>query len=213
MKISATFKGLILLLMGVVSLTNSFGIPAAGISVILGVIGFFVFKFLDKQSFKEYGLDFKSILNEITKSWNLVWILLPLVMNFIVIFLAQFILPSYVEHVVSRSEGMLNVSNLPMLIVQLFVLAFVEEISWRGFFQKQVSSYMSFIPALFITSVLFSLGHLSNGSLIIVIYDLFFIFVNSLIYGNIFRRTNNVWISTISHFLANLFAVIILFLL
>jgi len=134
-------------------------------------------------------------------------------MNFLVIILAKMILPDYIEHVVTRSGVMLNVSMLPILMVQLLIFALIEEIAWRGFFQKHLQSHLSVLPAIVITSVLFSLGHLSTGPLVIVAYDLLFVFVNSLIYGFIFSKTNNVWMSTVSHFIANTFAVIILFFL
>ena len=100
-----------------------------------------------------------------------------------------------------------------VLIIQLLVFAVSEEIAWRAFFQKQLKTFLPVVPTILITSALFSLGHLTSGSLIIVSYDLLFVFVNSLFYGIIFRKTNNVWVSAASHFTANLFAVIILFFL
>lgn len=44
----------------------------------------------------------------------------------------------------------------------------------------------------------------------IVAYDISFVFINSILYGIIFYKTNNAWISAISHFIANLFSVIVL---
>ncbi len=213
MKRNGNAKILVLVLIVIVSLTNLFGLSAAGISVIIGIAAYFVFKAAEKQSFRECGLDLKS-LGEIAKKpviW--LWIIMPTIMNFLVIILAKLILPSYVEHIVSRSEAMLLVNNLPVLIIQLLVFAIGEEIAWRAFFQKQIRSFLPIIPAILITSVFFSLGHLTSGSPVIVAYDLFFVFVNSLIYGIVFHKTNNVWLSAISHFAANLFAVIILFFL
>ena len=213
MKRYRSAKVVVLIIMALVSLTNLFGIPAAGISVILGIAAFFIFKIVEKQTFQACGLDFKSIGKEARRPAIWLWILLPSVMNLLVIILAKLVLPNYIEHVVSRSAAMLTVETLPILILQLFVFALGEEIAWRGFFQRQFNSFLPVAPTIVITSILFSLGHLMSGSLIIVIYDLLFVFVNSLIYGFIFRKTNNAWMSAISHFAANLFAVIILFLL
>lgn len=211
MKRNNVAKVVVLVVMALVSLTNLFGISAAGISVVLGVAAFFVFKIVEKQTFQESGMNFRSISKEVKKPVILLWILMPSVMNFLVIMLAKLVLPNYIEHVVSRSSAMLTVNILPVLFIQLFVFALGEEIAWRAFFQKQLQSFLPFTPTLLISSVLFSLGHLQSGSLIIVAYDLLFVFINSIFYGIIFRKTDNVWISTISHFAANLFAVILLF--
>ncbi len=78
------------------------------------------------------------------------------------------------------------------------------------FFQNQLSKALPIIPALLITSALFALGHLAEGNTIIVIYDIFFIFINSILYGIIFHKSNNAWISAIAHFIANVFSIIIL---
>ena len=213
MKRNCTAKVVVLVIMAVVSLTNLFGLSAAGISVILGIAAFFVFKIIEKQTHQECGLGFKSLGETVKKPAIWLWIILPSIMNFLVIILAKLILPNYIEHIVSRSEEMLTVNNLPILIIQLLVFAVGEEIAWRAFFQKQLMSFLPVVPTILITSALFSLGHLTSGSLIIVTYDLLFVFVNSLLYGIIFRKTNNVWMSAASHFAANLFAVIILFFL
>ncbi|HBC29880.1 MAG TPA: CPBP family intramembrane metalloprotease, partial [Clostridiales bacterium] len=45
---------------------------------------------------------------------------------------------------------------------------------------------------------------------VIVTYDIFFVFINSILYGIIFYKSKNAWISAISHFAANLFSVIVL---
>lgn len=205
--------GGILLIMAVVSLTNLFGLPAAGLSVLIGIIAFFAYKSVNGLTLQAAGLDLKAVGKDVSKSGMWLWLFMPLIMNALVILIAKLLLPEYVDHVVSRSASMLSISALPVLILQLLILALGEEIAWRGFFQKRLSDYLSIVPTLFISSALFSLGHLTTGTFVIVAYDLFFIFVNSLFYGVIFHKTNNVWMSAISHFIANLFAVIVLYFL
>ena len=89
-------------------------------------------------------------------------------------------------------------------------LALGEEIAWRAFFQKRLNKVLPIIPTLLISSILFAIGHFNQGDTVIVIFDIFFVFINSILYGVIFYRTNNAWISAISHFIANLFSVIVL---
>ena len=213
MRISKAVKVITLSIIAIVSLTNLFGLAAAGISVVLGVFAFFIFNRLENKTIKDSGLDLRSINKELKQPFVWLWMIMPMIMNFLVIFIAKLILPSYIDHVVTRSVGMLTINNSPILIIQLLFLALGEEIAWRGFFQNQLDSFMTYIPTILITSTLFSLGHLTSGPLIIVAYDLLFIFINSLIYGVVFRKTNSIWMSTISHFAANLFAIIMLMFL
>lgn len=77
-----------------------------------------------------------------------------------------------------------------------------------------MSKILPFVPSLIISATLFSICHFNQGSAIAVIYDLLFIFINAIFYGIIFKKTDNVFVSTIAHFLANLFGTVsIMFLL
>ncbi|MGO1059623.1 CPBP family intramembrane glutamic endopeptidase [Planococcus sp. FY231025] len=136
------------------------------------------------------------------------WIILPVVMNAVSIGLALLFLPEYLEHVLARTEAFLSWNLFFLLILQLAVFALGEEIAWRAFFQKQVSKMMPIVPALLFSSLLFALGHIAFGAPLVVVYDLFFVFINSVLFGVVFYKTNNAWISAIAHFLANLSSVI-----
>ncbi len=208
----STAKIIILIAMALVSLTNIFGVKAAGMSVLFGIGAFIAFKIIERRTFGECGLDIKSI-KKTAKATIWIWIAIPSLLNVLVIVFAKLIMPDYITHVMSRSEIMLSVDRLPILIVQIMILAFAEEVAWRGFFQKQLQSFVPALPAIIGTSAIFALGHLTSGSVTIVAYDLAFVFINSLIYGFVFMKTNNVWLCTISHFLANFSAIIILFFL
>ena len=205
-------KTVALAAMALVSLTNLFGVPAAGMSVVLGIGAFLAFKIIEKQSFGACGLGIQSI-KEAAKTSIWIWIAAPALINVLVIMLSKLILPDYIAHVMDRSEAMLSTELLPVLAVQIIAFAFAEEVAWRGFFQKRLQSMLPALPAILVTSALFSLGHLTSGSFGIVAYDLVFVWLNSILYGAVFKKTNNVWLSTLSHALANLTAVIILFVL
>ena len=129
-------------------------------------------------------------------------------MNALSIGIALIFLPDYLEHVVSRTEAFLSWNLLFLLIFQLAFFALGEEIAWRAFFQKQLGKMMPIIPALLLTSLLFSFGHIVFASPLVVVYDIFFVFINSVLYGIVFYRTDNAWVSAIAHFLANFSSVV-----
>lgn len=196
--------------MAIISFISVFGINIGGLSVIIGVIFFFINKASEKQTFKDSGFDIGDIRTNLEDKTIWFWICLPLIVDIASITISRLFWPQYIEHVLARTEGFLSFNKIILLIFQLAVLAIGEEIAWRAFFQNQLSKTLPIIPALLITSALFALGHLAEGNIFIVIYDIFFIFINSILYGIIFHKSNNVWISAIAHFIANVFGIIIL---
>jgi membrane protease YdiL (CAAX protease family) len=69
---------------------------------------------------------------------------------------------------------------------------------------------MDYRWAIVITSLIFALGHFSTGSPTVILYDLAWIFVDSVIYGLIFYKTKNVYLCWISYFLANACGILVL---
>lgn len=90
--------------MVVVSFTNLFGISAAGISVCLGVVFFFVNKAMEKQDFAGSGLDFKAIGTNLKEKSIWFWIAMPLMMDVLSMLLSKLFLPEYIDHVFARTE-------------------------------------------------------------------------------------------------------------
>ena len=196
--------------MVIISFTNLLGMRIAGISVLLGVVFFFVNKAVKKQTPAESGLDFKAIGANLKQKSIWPWLILPLVMDGVSLTLAKLFLTEYIGHVVARAGIFVSFDKVILLIAQLVILALGEEIAWRGFFQKQLQKKFPIAAVLVFSSLLFALGHIVYGNPAVVIYDVFFVFINSLLYGIIFYKIDNVWLSTISHFAANLFSILIL---
>ena len=197
-----------LILMTIVSFSNLVGLNIAGLSIIVGITFFFIYREFDKKD--SDGLEIKAIRTYVKQKTIWFWIALPLVMNIICFTLAAVFLQEFIDHIHSRTQFVISFDKLLLLVLQLAVLALGEEIAWRAFFQQQLSKYIPIIPTIILTSIIFSLGHFAVGNAVVVSYDIFFIFINSVIYGVIFYKTNNAWISTISHFIANVFSVILI---
>jgi membrane protease YdiL (CAAX protease family) len=202
-----------MIVMAVISFSNLLGLKIAGASVIIGVVFFFINKAYEKQPFTDSGLDIKAIITNFKDRGIWLWVLLPLIMDAVSITIGKLFLPEYIEHVLARTEIFISFDKVILTVFQLAVLALGEEIAWRAFFQKQLNKAFSIIPVLLISSVLFAFGHLTQGNVTIVAFDIFFVFINSILYGTIFYKSKNAWVSAIAHFMANLFSVIVLVLL
>ena len=178
---------------------------------ILTIPYLFIEKLIRKQTFHELGFWVKGIGKEWIKYWWL--IILPVGSGFASLFLSKLIVPDYFNHVIERTQPMLAFGNLLLLIPQLFILALAEEICFRGFFQRKLGMCVNIRVTIIITSLIFALGHFSAGSPIVVIYDITWIFIDSIIYGILFYKTKNTYLCWISHLLANLCGVLVLMLI
>ena len=180
----------------------------ASVTLIIGIVFYFVTRGAEEKN----GMSLKEVLKHL-KDWKTaVLILMPLVMNIICYALAKIIIPEFLEHLLDRID-FLSFGTILFLIAELIIAALGEEIAWRGFFQNKLSKFVPFPLALLITAILFSICHFSADSFIVVLYDLLFIIVNAVFYGLVYRKTNNIIVCTISHFLANVFGVFGLFLI
>lgn len=178
---------------------------------ILTIPYLFIERVIRKQTFQELGFRINGIGKELIKYWWL--IILPVGSGFASLFLSKLIVPDYFNHVIERTQPMLAFGNLLLLIPQLFILAFAEEICFRGFFQRKLGMCVNIRVAIIATSLIFALGHFSAGLPIVVIYDITWIFIDSIIYGILFYKTKNIYLCWISHLLANLCGVLVLMLI
>lgn len=196
---------------GMLSLTSIILTNVAGLTILFSILYLFIENKKNKGKTEDIGFIPKNILSDIKKYWWL--ILLPVLSGIVSIGLSKLVLPDFYLHVLERTKPMLSFDKLGLLIPQLFILAFGEEIAFRAFFQTKICNITKPNWAIIITSLFFAIGHFSADSVSIVIYDLIFIFIDSVFYGMIYQKTKNIYSCTISHFLANLIGIFILLLI
>ena len=212
MKKTSKFVMILLIIVATISLLCLFKIEIGGerlqlasFTLIIGIVAFFVTRKTNDD--KNEGLNHKTILSFLKKRNIIILIFMPMLMNVISLFIATLFVPDFIKHLTARTD-FLEFNMIPVLIIELIIAALGEEIAWRAFFQKQLSKILPFVPSLIVSSALFSICHFYEGNSIVVIYDLLFVFINAIFYGIIFKKTDNAFISTIAHFLANLFGTV-----
>lgn len=204
-----------LIVMVLLSFTNLLNIKIdgevlklSGISVIVGVIAYFVTRKTNKTKYE--GFNIKTIFKDFKNNPRaLLFAILPFVTCILSTVIANKFLPEFNEHVNNRASFSIS-DDLMKTILIMAVLTLGEEIAWRGFFQKQTTKIIKFVPSIILTSFLFALGHFSTGSFVVVAYDLLFVFIDSTIFSLIFKETDNAWCSWIPHFLADILGVLLL---
>ncbi len=198
---------LIMTIMAIVSFSNLFDLNLSSTAIILGVIFFFVDKTIEKQPMKGSGLDLKAIGANLKDKKIWIWLVLPMAMDAVCVLLSVLALPEYIAYETARAGAFVPIELSVSSVLLFFVFALGEEIAWRAFFQNKFSKILPIAPAILITAFLFTLGHYKQGNTAVVLFGLAFTFINSILYGIIFHKTKNAWISTFAHFMANIFEV------
>lgn len=213
-----TDKGRILTIVGMLAMTALVFTrlllthQAAEYSLVVGIVLFFVVEWISKTPEDESGLRFKTFFADLKKCGPLLWLIIPAISSIGSIVLGAVLFGREdIEHVIGRTDSILNYENILILTGQLMIGALGEEIAFRGFFTGKGMKIFGFWPVALVSSAVFALAHLASGRTAVVAYDLAGIFIDAIIYSLIMRKTNNCLICTVSHFLVNMLGMIVVF--
>lgn len=184
----------------------------AGYSVLIGIVLFFITEAVSKTKGVQSGLRFNTILSDIKKTGVILWMFLPIVSGILTLILGNLIFGGeYVDHVVGRVDSIVSFDKITLLMAQFIILPFGEEIAYRGFFLGKGSKIFPVWICAAVSSIVFAAGHFAIGNIGIVTYDIFSVFIDSLIFSVIYQKSGNCVISTISHILGNLIFIVAVF--
>lgn len=211
-------KGAVLTLIGIIImilLTVTKVMPSskiAGYSVFVGIAFFFITEAVNKTRGSESGLRFNTIAADLKKPGVIIWMLLPSVSGIVTLVVGNLIFRGeFVSHVMGRTSSILSFDKTALLIGQVIIAAFGEEIAYRGFFLGKGMKIFPFWLCAVVSSLAFSAGHIAAGNIEIVAYDIATVFIDSLIFSVIYHKSGNCVISTFSHILGNAISLVAVF--
>lgn len=211
-------KSVVLTLIGIVImilLTVTKVVPSstiAGYSVFVGIAFFFITETVDKTRGSESGLRFNTIAVDLKKPGVIIWMLLPSASGIATLVVGNMIFSGeFVAHVMERTSSILSFDKIALLMGQVIIAAFGEEIAYRGFFFGKSSKIFPFWVCAVLSSVAFAAGHIAVGNIGIVTYDTAAVFIDSLIFSVIYQKSENCVISTFSHILGNAISLVAVF--
>lgn len=157
----------------------------------------FIFLFIYKDKLKN---DLKNIGNDLNTK-NIIIIVLFLVLSFI----SNIILVNLLKQEASNQEIAVSVlTSFPLLGILAICLfgPFVEEIIYRLPYKK---NWLSII----ISTIVFTFAHISNFSLIQILFFIPYLFL-SISFSFAYFKNENIILSTTTHILNNLISVVLL---
>ncbi len=212
-------KSAVIMLIGIIImilLTVTKAIPSsqiAGYSVLVGIAFFFITEAVAKTQGFESGLRFNTIAKDIKKPGVIFWVLLPGMSGIVTLIVGNLIFgKEFAAHVIGRTNLFLSFDKTALLIVQVIIAAFGEEIAYRGFFLGKGMKIFPFWLCALVSSAVFAAGHISAGNTGLVVYDIVAVFLDSLIFSVIYHKSENCVISTFSHILGNAISIAAVFL-
>ena len=181
-------------------------------SVFVGIAFFFITEAVAKTQSSESGLRFNTIATDFKKPGVILWVLLPSVSGIATLVVGNLIFSGeFVAHVMGRTSSILSFDKTALLIGQVIIAAFGEEIAYRGFFFGKSSKLFPIWVCAVVSSAVFAAGHIATGNTGIVVYDIASVFIDSLIFSVIYHKSGNCVISTFSHILGNAISLIAVF--
>ncbi len=133
--------------------------------------------------------------------------LFGIILGFLFIFISVFLSLGYKEEN-PLAEKLRNL-HISMLFLIPFFSSISEETFYRGFLQMQLKKKIGSIPAILISSLLFSLAHLEYGVTMQIILP----FIFGILLGVLMNKMENIIAPISAHFTYNFISLLALFLL
>jgi membrane protease YdiL (CAAX protease family) len=123
--------------------------------------------------------------------------------------LAKKFFPAFIFHVQSRLPFDLK-TGLLTLVPLLAISLLGEELFYRVLIQGRLSNYLKTSFAILASSLLFAFAHFSPGPVLVVALDLSLIFIDSILYGIMYSRKNNIIIVWLAHLIGDVLGLVVI---
>lgn len=176
---------------GEASIVN-FGVLYALMGLLILAFTWLMRKFIDKRSFISLGFDWKGYSNE--AGLGFFGALAILGIGSLILIASGYI---------SFVSASLNITALFIEIAIMVVVAFIEELLFRGYLLNNLLQSVNKWVALAITSILFALFHEANPD--VTVFAIINIVLAGLLLGLNYIFTKNLWFGICFHFAWNYF--------
>lgn len=184
----------------------------AGYAVIFGILAFFADCIISGRIPRQCGLSFTNLFEDMRKPGVFFWLFVPVVTAILPNLIGDSIFHNgFSASVLEHAGRFLSYDNFWLLLAELVVLSIGEEIAWRGFFVGRTMQAYPFWICMAGSSFLFALGHMGSIVSPLVLFNLFFVFIDSCVFTVIYKKSGNCAVSAVSHILGNIVGLMVCF--
>jgi len=161
-----------------------------------------------QRTWGELGFNARTFWADLRANWVL-FVLLGFVIQPLAVLWAKEFFPAFLAHVQARLPFETGISW--GVLVPLLAFSLVgEEMTYRTLIQGRLTPFLSIPAAVGVASLLFGLAHFAPGPGLVVLTDVGLIVFDSILYGVMFARRNNLWVVWLAHLLGDIFGLLVL---
>lgn len=179
---------------------------------LLPIAYLFIERRVRHRTWAELGFKFDTFWADLRSNWF--WfVLVGIVSQPLWLLVTRAIEPGIVEHVIERLPFPATAGGLFVYAIPLAIVLIGEELTYRTLIQGRLTPLIGIPAAIAVASLVFGLSHYSAGPFTVVVLDISSIIFDSIIFGIIFARSNNLIVSWAAHFLGDVLGLIFLILM
>lgn len=154
------------------------------------------------RAWADLGFKFNSFWMDLRANWF--WFILVGIISQPVWFMVErAVAPDIVNHIVERLPFPPSAAGLLVYALPLAIVLLGEEMTYRTLVQGRLTLFIGAVAAIVVASLLFGISHYSPGLFLIVALDISSIIFDSVLFGIIFARSNNIIVTWIAHLLGD----------
>jgi membrane protease YdiL (CAAX protease family) len=197
------------ILVTAITLLGMWFVPAAKtLFALIPVAYLLIERRLRTRTWSDLGFSIRTFWADLRANW-LLFALTGFLIQPLTALWAKAHFPEFLAHVQSRlpfESGIGWGVLLPLLAVSLLG----EEMTYRTLIQGRLTPFIGIPVAVGVASILFGLAHFAPGPGLVVLTDIGLIIVDSILYGVMFARRNNLWVVWLAHLLGDIGGLLVL---
>ena len=162
-----------------------------------------------QRTWAELGFKFNTFWTDLRANW--IWFVLAGILSQPVWFLVERALaPEIVNHVAERLPFPPTAGGLVVYAIPLAVVVLGEELTHRTLIQGRLTPFIGVPAAILVASLVFGISHYAPGPSAVVALDISSIVFDSILFGIIYARSNNIVVCWAAHLLGDILGLICL---
>jgi len=161
------------------------------------------------RTWADLGFKFNTFWADLRANWF--WFVLAGVVSQPAWFLIErAVAPEIVDHIIERLPFPPTAGGLFVYAIPLAIVLIGEELTHRTLIQGRLTPFIGIPAAIAVASLVFGISHYSPGPFAIVALDISSIVFDSILFGIIYARSNNLIVSWAAHLLGDILGLVFL---
>ena len=179
------------------------------IFVLLPIAYLLIERRIRNRTWADLGFKFNTFWADLRANWF--WFVLVGVVSQPAWFLIErSVAPEIVDHIIERLPFPPTAGGLIVYAIPLAIVLIGEELTHRTLIQGRLTPFIGATAAIAVASLVFGISHYSPGPFAIVALDISSIVFDSVLFGIIYARSNNLIVSWAAHLLGDILGLVFL---